>query len=199
MKISIIIPIYFCELSLYKIIDKCLSSLSKYYPQIEKVLVDDGSPLDCASWPITVRNKTNLGYSGAVNEGIKKATGKILIIANDDLEFKQGDLDRFLSLNPHQLGIYSPKTTDEGEGDRFGSLWGMSRHTYNKIGELRSFGKGYFEDIDYYQRAKLLNIPIIKWHDVIVEHKGKATFNLLSDDHYEIAKKKYKELYGRID
>jgi len=179
MSLSIIIPIYFSRLELYQIIDRCIKSIQTNYPDIEIILIDDASPIDTSDWLITYRNKINKGYTASVNKGLKLATGDILIICNDDITVKKGDLDRFYAIRD---GIYSPKTTDEGSGDLFGSLWGMNRKTFQKIGYLDEKYPHYFSDKAYYNKAKRLKISIIKWEDILVEHIGKATYKGMEND-----------------
>ncbi len=91
-QISIIVPIYKVE----KYLAECVNSLTNQtYPDIEIILVDDGSPDGCGAMcdefakndgRISVIHKKNGGLSSARNAGIKAATGKyICFVDSDDL------------------------------------------------------------------------------------------------------------------
>lgn len=88
--ISIIIPVYKAE----KYLDRCLESvLRQTYPQLEILLVDDGSPDHCPEmcdqWAqkderIKVLHKENGGMSDARNAGLMKATGEYICFLDSD-------------------------------------------------------------------------------------------------------------------
>ena len=73
---------------------KCLPSIFRqHYPDYEVILVDnassDGSIEFLArEFPqlVVIRNKENLGYTGANNAGFKQATGKYVAVLNPDTE-----------------------------------------------------------------------------------------------------------------
>ena len=93
--ISIIVPVYKVE----KYIDKCLNSiLNQTYPDLEIILVDDGSPDNCGKIcdeyekkdkRIKVIHKKNGGQSEARNEGLKIATGKYIGFVDSDDYIKE--------------------------------------------------------------------------------------------------------------
>lgn len=88
--ISVIVPVYKTE----KYLDRCLESLIKQtYKNIEIILIDDGSPDNCAyicdSYAKTYSNifayhKENGGLSSARNLGIEKANGDYLAFVDSD-------------------------------------------------------------------------------------------------------------------
>ena len=89
--ISVIVPIYNVE----PYLKKCLDSLLKQtYPQLEIILVNDGSPDGCGQiceeyakkdTRIKVIHKTNGGLSDARNAGLQIATGQYIgFIDSDD-------------------------------------------------------------------------------------------------------------------
>lgn len=89
-KISIIVPIYNVE----KYLSDCIDSLSaQTYPNIEIILVDDGSPDHCPQIcdqyvkqdsRIKVIHKKNGGLSDARNVGLKAASGKYIMYVDSD-------------------------------------------------------------------------------------------------------------------
>jgi GT2 family glycosyltransferase/glycosyltransferase involved in cell wall biosynthesis len=59
---------------------------------------------------VVIENKVNVGFPGAVNQGLKAATGEYIVIANNDLIFTDQWLERMLSLLLSQpnYGITAP-------------------------------------------------------------------------------------------
>lgn len=88
--ISVIVPIYKVE----KYLDKCVESIvSQSYPDLEIILVDDGSPDACPQmcddWAtrdsrIKVVHKENGGLSDARNAGLAVATGEYISFIDSD-------------------------------------------------------------------------------------------------------------------
>ncbi len=88
--ISIIVPVYKVE----KELDRCVESLvAQTYPDIEIILIDDGSPDACPQlcdeWKrkdprIKVIHKTNAGLSSARNTGLKIANGQYIMYVDSD-------------------------------------------------------------------------------------------------------------------
>ena len=92
MKLSIIIPAYNSGQKIIKLINK-IKKIS--FPGITKeiIVVDDCSTdntyqiLKDTADIILIHHKVNTGKGGAVRSGLKKATGDILCIQDDDLEY----------------------------------------------------------------------------------------------------------------
>lgn len=82
--ISVIVPVYNGEST----IEKCVSSiLSSDYPLKEVIVVDDGSTDRTKevvqSLPVTVYSIPHAGKASALNTGVKKASGDIVVIDAD--------------------------------------------------------------------------------------------------------------------
>lgn len=186
-KVSIIIPCLWTEQRFIDMTFKCISSLG----DVGQIIV--------------VGN--NASFAHNVNTGLRAANGNILVISNNDIEFIQPDwIEHLTKPLTEGYGIASIRTTDSDgwetedkltENDKFGSLWAMTRETYETLGPLdESFGRGYFEDLDYWHRAQKLGIKICKNHAGLVEHKGQATFDTFgteADRIYNLAMLKYAE------
>lgn len=207
---SVIIPCYWANQDLLDMTNTCINSLSGVD---EVIVVDDGSPLEDITLPkdVTVLHKReNGGYASAVNAGLARAIGGILIIANNDVEFIDPYWLHHLT-SPLEDGydISSIRTTDTDgwvtqdkvtEGDKFGSLWAMRREVYETIGGLdESFGN-YFEDLDYQKRAEDSGFRVAKNHAGLVSHIGKATFRVIDreDRAFQEARLKFIEKHGRV-
>lgn len=88
--ISVIVPVYNVE----PYLDRCIISIvQQTYPNLEIILVDDGSPDGCPeicdSWAekddrIRVIHKENGGVSRARNTGLEVATGELVMFVDSD-------------------------------------------------------------------------------------------------------------------
>ena len=93
--ISVVIPVY----NALSDLKACLASLERTAPgQYELILVDNGSGPDTRRFisgiktAIKIRNKTNLGFSKAVNLGLRAASGDYIAVVNSDVVFFEGGL-----------------------------------------------------------------------------------------------------------
>jgi len=95
-----------------------LASLAQvHYPELEVIVVDNGSEQDPAltlqaQFPTVrfLRSAENLGFAGGNNLGIKASTGDYLFFLNNDTELQDGVLECLLQLFERvpDLGIVSP-------------------------------------------------------------------------------------------
>lgn len=185
MKITVVVPFYFNAIGLYSTLMKSIESYHRNkLSDMELMLVDDHSPLDIDEFAeladMVITKAFNEGYTKTVNQGLWLATGDVLVVANDDLIFTEALFKRIKTINPKELGIWSPKTTDEGAGDKFGSIWVTTRETLNHLGYLDERLRHFFSDSEYYDRAKKMNVPIVKWSDIVIEHQSSATYNTVN-------------------
>lgn len=98
-KISVIIPVYNCE----PFLKKCLESvIGQDYPNIEIILVDDGSKDNsgriCDEYAqkydyIKVIHQQNEGVSAARNKALKQMEGEYLCFLDSDDEFEENALN----------------------------------------------------------------------------------------------------------
>ena len=101
--VSIIVPVYKVEIEL----DRCVHSLvNQTHPNIEIILVDDGSPDTCPELcdqyakednRIKVVHKENGGLSDARNAGLKKATGDYILYVDSDDYIDLDSCERLLN------------------------------------------------------------------------------------------------------
>ena len=88
------------------------------YFSLEIIVVDNGSTIDPLpvwkrKYPAVnfIESKTNLGFSGGNNLGIKEATGDYLFFVNNDTVFTENLIETLVeTLDKHpEVGIVSPK------------------------------------------------------------------------------------------
>ncbi|HMR64462.1 MAG TPA: glycosyltransferase family 2 protein [Anaerolineae bacterium] len=132
--LSIIIPHY----NGTRILLACLAALRRQtYPYLEVILVDNGStdpslPLTRQHFPEVkiIETGLNLGYAGAVNQGIRFAAGEIIVALNNDTEADPGwaqALVEVLQTHPEaglvasKMRLYHQRDRLHSAGDSFGS------------------------------------------------------------------------------
>lgn len=176
----IVIPIYYLP-ELYIVIDTCLYSLKKYYPNFKVITVDDGSPTK-NPFPITIKNEENLGYVKSINKLMEYAfqTVDTVIVLNDDLEILSNSLDIFKNLK--DMTIASVQDSSGTSDNMFGSNFGMTKMTYKLLGGFDERFKNYFADREYYTRAIKKGVKVIKDFDYTLPHHESATFKLVGKE-----------------
>lgn len=209
--VSLIITTYHADMDMVRLTEACLRSL-KYGRPEEVIVVDDGSPLLIGLQGVDhyVRREENGGFPECANTGFAEANGDILILSNNDIIYTDGWLEAILK--PFSLGYDishinvsdADGTTTEDkitEDDYFGSLWGMTRKVYEKLGGFdERFKKGTFEDKDYFVRAKRAGFKIGKNHAAYVNHVGRATMDKLYPDQEDFKEnmKRFEDKYGGV-
>lgn len=181
IKVTALVPLYYCDSSIYNTISDFFHSLMDNYPEIDIIVSDDASPLE-HDLPVTIRNKKNLGYTRNINKLLKywresADLGDICIVMNDDLLIKKGDLDNYFKIKGE--GIFFPSDSSSANDGRFGCIFGLNAKTLDKLGYLDERFINYWSDYDYYMRAKELKIPIVCWYDKVVTHRESTTYSKL--------------------
>lgn len=121
---SIVVPVYKVEAYL----DNCVQSLiNQTYPDIEILLVDDGSPDNCPALcdtyarqdsRIKVIHKENGGLSDARNAGIEAASGEYLIFVDSDDCIQPDTCERLLPFTQEGYDIIIGEGVCEGAKKR---------------------------------------------------------------------------------
>ncbi len=133
MKISIISSMYNNNKLILEILDNLFfpSLLNNASKEYEFILVDDISPLKketlilIKKWEkklkskfgkfTFVQNSKNLGFAKSFNRGVSKASGEILILANDDLYFPKKSIENlYLQTKNKKYGLIGPSTNEKG-------------------------------------------------------------------------------------
>jgi GT2 family glycosyltransferase len=228
MKLSIVIPCWLRNAELVQLFNNCVKSVEEWTKDYELILVDNGSEhgQGCimANADVYIRNKQNLGYAPAVNQGFRLAKGEYVAIMNDDLEvYKDWDTNLMgcckngisfprplpdhlpLSTPQDNLAKWHANTRDDERVDMgFGGLYVARRDVFASLaypdGSLldEGFKMGMFEDTDLWQRANHANRPLTYSGTTFVWHKESATWNTLEDkkELFEANEKRYKDKWG---
>jgi len=126
----------------------CLESLVPWLddPEIEVLVLDNGSPDDsaqktaawCATHPQVkcLLSDSNRGYAGGMNWGAAQASGRWLLLVNNDTVFPAGTLDALKQVVrevPPDVAMLGPVTNAAGNGQR---LWkpGATHDEWLEIG-----------------------------------------------------------------
>lgn len=94
-----------------EVFEKCLDSLNKNkYTNWELIVVDNGST-DGTQKHAQIKNKTNLGFALANNQGYKVSSGKYLLLLNNDTLVDPDFLDILVAKmeSEKDLGVIQPK------------------------------------------------------------------------------------------
>lgn len=208
---SLIITTYHADEQMVELTRGCLESLEHGRPD-EVIIVDDCSPIK-VRFPEAdnqIFRSENGGFPKCANTGFKAATGDILILSNNDVIYNPGWLQGILKPLNEGYDISSVRMSDSDgyltddkitEGDRFGSLWAMTREVYETIGGFdETFDKGTFEDLDFQKRAEEAGFTVGKNHGVLVEHVGRATMDKLypNQEDFEEGKEHFKKKHGYL-
>ncbi|WP_209122916.1 glycosyltransferase family 2 protein [Alkalihalobacillus sp. BA299] len=169
-KISIIVPVYKVEKYLHKCID---SILNQSYPNLEIILVNDGSPDNCGSicdeyaeqdQRVKVIHKENGGLSSARNSGLDLATGEYIgFVDSDDYIEKDMYEELYKAAYEHSADVVecslniiegTSNRTIEGHGnmeigDNVFALQRLLELPYRNVTYNKLYKKTLFNDIRY--------------------------------------------------
>ena len=159
--------------------------VSSTYPVEEQVSIQANSQGE--KWVFNARNG---GFAYAMNEGLKAATGDVLIAMNPDVKIKTGlmGMVNYL-LSDASIGLIAPRivssngVVQDGEEkydtDRvlkvdwvIGAFMIMTRKSYEAVG---GFDDGYFlycEDMDLCKRMHQCGYSVVYYPDATIEYEG---------------------------
>ena len=211
-KISVILPTWIVNYELYDLTNQTLISLhnSDGWSECELIIIDNSSPIGgdqlLMNCDVYIRNKENLGYPKAVNQGLKLAKGDLIVIANNDIRvspnwieitketFKR--LDNVGSLHFKMVGYDEPFNLGEAVWDKGKERWCTgSFFVWNKkaIRDIENFktrevidekyGLGGYDDWDWHHRMNhLKNWKSVYTNAAAYQHKDSTTQNLRNKD-----------------
>ncbi len=150
-KVSLIIPLYaHAELT-----RACLASIREHtaHASYEVILVDDAADagtkrlLDGVQGAKIIRNEENIGYIRSVNRGASVASGRWLVLFNNDTEVTRGWLLAMLACaeSAEDVGLVTPKYVypDGSLNEAGGIVW--------RDGTGANYGRGDAPDLFQYE------------------------------------------------
>ena len=169
---------------------ECLRSLEKLkYPNWELIVVDNGSTDDSFALPMKfnkpissynlVRNKNNLGFASANNQGVKHAKGKYVLLLNNDTKVTPDFLTKMIKRMEKDdgIGAMQPKMyvmDKSGYLDNAGSF-------FTKIGFLEHWGFGKKDDKEF---ASETNVFSCKGACMLIRKEVIDKVGLFDDDFF---------------
>lgn len=109
--LSIVIPVH----NAFDYTKECIDSIRDCTSDYEIILIDNGSELDMQrQFPggdiVHIRNRENLGFPKAVNQGLKEAKGEYICILNNDIVVTPKWSDHLIWHLNKNLDIVGPRT-----------------------------------------------------------------------------------------
>lgn len=141
----------------------------------------------------TVYNRNPFNYNMFANEGAGMGTAEWIMIANNDLEFKNGWLHNLLAadsdvVSPHEPTDYRQSTIIQNTqgfeiGKHFsGWCFMIRRKLWLEIGGFDTDVTFWFSDDVVVEQVKALGVVPMLVKDSVVEHLGSVTFKQEAED-----------------
>lgn len=162
----------------------------RYYEELKSKLPPSGAIS-------VILNETNVGYLLGVNQGLKMATASYVLLCNNDIVFYPNavaEMVRIAELDP-RFGLVNPNSNEFGFGGydlkKVESLSGsyrerchisgfcalLKREVVERIGFYdEAYSPGYFEEMDYSERAKRAGFLCVVAGGAYVYHYGSRSF-----------------------
>lgn len=175
-----------------------VNSLKQTSGEFEFVIVDNGSPYGAGAIrpnaDIYIRNKENIGYPGAVNQGVTLSHGEFICISNNDirvspnwmevaeevfkdptvgtLHFRMIDYDA-----PMELG----NETWVGGKERWcsSSFFVVRREAFQGYDE--AYGAGGYDDYSHHHRMREKGWKQAYTNKAVYQHKDSSTYVAMDD------------------
>jgi O-antigen biosynthesis protein len=213
--------------------------LEKHLPEVFKnsdylnkvIIVDNGSTDGTANWLeekypeiIIVKNKTNLGFTKPINQGVAKSKAQYLVLLNNDVHPEKGYLKNILryfkdekvfavSFNENEsswpLVRWDGKiqfTRGEDKSKPRFTAWAsggsaiFNREIWDKLGGLNEvFAPFYWEDIDIGYRAWKSGYKIIWDNESLVFHEHESTAKKINPSYLSLIKQRNELLFSWIN
>jgi O-antigen biosynthesis protein len=196
------------------------------------IIVDNGSQKETSNYLkslncILIRNENNLGFVKAINQGLNRSSGDVILLNNDTLlpEGWIGKLKAVATVD-EKIGLVGPLSESGGGNQSQQDLsWIQERNDFplpttgnkyllteaiaffcvyikrsviNSIGVLdENFGFGQSDDVDYCIRAMKAGFKIALATDLVIQHQVSATFSYLKMDKVSMYAKNKGYLYQK--
>lgn len=228
-RISVILLAWIRNDELYWLTGETLASLKSsegWNENCELIIVDNGSPIGgdqlLPQADIYIRNKENLGYPKAVNQGYALATGEFICVANNDIRVSPNWIPRTLEVMEKlkDVGSLHFKMVDYNAPFNLGNaVWAKGKERWchgsffvwrreavdeiegwkvqGKKGVLdEGYGLGGYDDWDWHHRLNHLRAWRSAYtNGVAFQHKDSSTLNTLEQGPRSESDKKNREYF----
>lgn len=228
-RVDIIIPSYNARY----LLEKNLPSIIKNTVNLGKlIIIDNGSDDDSVSWikdhypkAVIVENKTNLGYTKPINQGVEKSDSEFFILINNDVRPDADYVTKSLPYfnDPEVFAVtFNEKesswpdlnwsngkmqfTKGRDKSKPVLSAWASGgsaifrRSTWDKLGGMDEiFAPFYWEDIDIGYRAWKSGYKIIWEPKATVLHDHESTSKKLKPSYISLIKQRNELLFNWLN
>jgi O-antigen biosynthesis protein len=205
IKCDIIIPVW----NEYALTKKCLESISENTEiPYRLILIDNASSGETACYlekistdnnkVVLIKNKENLGFPKAVNQGILLSKSPYLCVLNNDTEVYKGWLSEMIKVAESDagIGIVNPASNNTGHPKPLNAFSGehieisacigfcmlIKREVIEKVGNFDEiFSPGNFEDTDFSRRAVKAGYKCVIAKGAYVYHVQNTGFKKIKD------------------
>ena len=191
---TVILPVYILNNDLLTLTTNAIQSFGK----VNLIVVDNASPIGGGYLrsvaDVYIRNKENLGYAKAVNQGLKLAKSEFIAIANNDVKVSTNWQEVAKEVFAQNDNIYSChfRMTDYdipfAYGDKI-AVGGMERWCTSSFFVIESwkpqlYDENYFnsyDDWDYHKRVRESGLKQAYTNKACYQHKHSTTQLLIPD------------------
>lgn len=213
--------------------------LEKHLPEVIKnsdylhkiIIIDNGSDDGTVAWLnknypeiIIVRNKTNLGFTKPINQGVVVSKSEYIVLLNNDVRPEKGYLKNILhffedkkvfAVSFNEVGSSWPLvkwdgkiqfTRGEDKTKPHFSAWAsggsaiFKRSIWDKIGGMNEiYAPFYWEDIDIGYRAWKMGYKVIWDNESLVFHEHESTAKKINPTYLSLIKQRNELLFTWIN
>jgi GT2 family glycosyltransferase len=177
---------------------RAVESLKKTNGEFEFVIVDNGSPYGAGvvrpNADIYIRNKENVGYPGAVNQGMKLSHGEFVALSNNDIRVSSNWMEiaeevfkdpKVGTLHYKMIGYDEPmeqgKDTWIGGKERWcsSSFFVVRREAFQGYDE--AYGAGGYDDYSHHHRMRSKGWEQAYTNKAVYQHADSLTYRSMDD------------------
>lgn len=175
MKWTTIIPCWNTNKEIHDMTEMAVDSINKAQ-ETEMIIVDNGSTFGAGGLremsDIYIRNKENIGYPGAVNQGLALASGDVICISNNDIRVPENifRVGKEILEDPKVGAVHFKMIPYDHPFDFGDKVWisGKERWCTSSFFFIKrealpegnydlDYGLGGFDDWDFWHRVRHLN------------------------------------------
>lgn len=214
MVIDVIMPVWVQDEETLHLTKAAVESIRAGAPDCRIIIVDNGSTYGAALLrelaDLYIRNKENLGYARAVNQGLK-LSGSVVAVANNDILVSNNwwDVAQRILINLPDVGSVHYKMVGYGEPFNLGvdywedgkERWCSSSFFVVRNGQLYDeFYLNSIEDWDYWRALRERGYKLVYTNAAAYQHKDSHTQQKIANrnENEEQNRKHYFEKYGEI-